>query len=152
MKKGFTLIELLATLVIIGLISAIVIPAINKTVENNKIDLCNSQLENIVSATLLWKSDNQLYLPTSNSSDKKVSVQDLIDGKENINSEYKTLLLSIGFLKEEGYIEEKCENDICFANVYDATKKEYISEDTVIEITKNNKKYDYKVNYTCENK
>lgn len=150
MRKGFTLIEVLATLVIIGIISVIAISSVNKTMENNKIDLCNAQIENIESAARLWSSDNQLYLPTDSESEEIVAIGDLINEVIDINSNYKTLVLTIDFLKNEGYIDEICENDVCHTNVYDAVRKEYIPGDTIINITKNKNKFDYNIKYSCE--
>ena len=138
MNKGFTLVELLATLIIIGLISALVIPSVSKLIKNNKVDMCNSQLENIESATRLWTSDNLIYMPTVQS-ELEVSINDLLESNVSVNDEYGVLVLTVGYLQEEGYIED----------VYDATKKENIDKNVAIKISKINKTFEYKIDYIC---
>ncbi|WP_438434479.1 type II secretion system protein [Gorillibacterium sp. sgz500922] len=59
-KKGLTLIELLAVLVIIGIIAAIAVPAINQTIERSRIkaDKANQQL--IRDAAIRYATENNL--------------------------------------------------------------------------------------------
>lgn len=138
MNKGFTLVELLATLIVIGLISALVIPSVSKLIKNNRVDMCNSQLENLESAARLWGSDNLLYLPTKES-DVVVGINDLLESNVDLNDEYGTLVITVGYLKEEGYIDD----------LYDATKKENLNDNVQVKITKVNKTFEYEIDYTC---
>lgn len=138
MNKGFTLVELLAALIVIGLISVLVIPSVSKVIKNNKVDMCNSQLENLESAARLWGSDNLIYMPTKES-DVVVNINDLLESKVDLNDEYGALLITVGYLQDEGYIDD----------VYDAVMKENLSEDVQIKITKVNKIYKYEIGYIC---
>lgn len=139
-NKGFTLIELLATLVIISIISVIAISAVNKVSENSRLDLCNTQIDNIKSAAMLWASDNKILLPTTDENEVLVNLSDLLNGNTDINSLYSGLVLTVGDLIEEGYIDE---------DIYDPILKENISIDTKITIWKSKKTYNYNVDYYC---
>ena len=62
MKKGFTLIEMLITVVLIGIVSALVIPNIISTKEDAlKRDL-DIKVKNIESASYEWANDNLEHL------------------------------------------------------------------------------------------
>lgn len=132
-NKGFTLIELLATLVIISIVSVISVLAVNKVSENSRLDLCNTQVKNIKSAAMLWASDNKFLLPTTDENEVLINLSDLRNSNTDINSLYSGLVLTIGDLVEEGYIDE----DI------------YIPIDTKITIWKSKKTYNYNVDYYC---
>lgn len=138
-NKGFTLIELLATLVIISIVSVISVLAVNKVSENSRLDLCNTQVKNIKSAAMLWASDNKFLLPTTDETTDEneglINLSDLRNGNTDINSLYSGLVLTIGDLVEEGYIDE----DI----------KKNIPIDTKITIWKSKKTYNYNVDYYC---
>lgn len=62
-KKGFTLIELLGAIVILSLLALIAVPAVTKTVKDNKQKLYDTQLENIRSSAKAWGADNIDKLP-----------------------------------------------------------------------------------------
>lgn len=148
-KNGFTLIELLATLVIITLIAVIVIPSVNKVSENGKKDLCEKQLDNIKSAAMFWASDNKLMLPTTDENEVLVKLSDLQNGNVDINSSYSGIVLTLNDLEKSGYIDQKCDNEKCYPDVYDPINKEYISGNTEITIWKVKKNYKYSVDYVC---
>lgn len=148
-KNGFTLIELLATLVIITLIAVIVIPSVNKVFENGKKDLCEKQLDNIKSAAMFWASDNKLMLPTTDENEVLVKLSDLQNGNVDINSSYSGIVLTLNDLEKSGYIDQKCDNEKCYPDVYDPINKEYISGNTEITIWKVKKNYKYSVDYVC---
>lgn len=148
-KNGFTLIELLATLVIITLIAVIVIPSVNKVSENGKKDLCEKQLDNIKSAAMFWASDNKLMLPTTDENEVLVKLSDLQNGNVDINSSYSGIVLTLNDLEKSGYIDQKCDNEKCYPDVYNPINKEYISGNTEITIWKVKKNYKYSVDYVC---
>lgn len=139
-NKGFTLIELLATLVIISIVSVISVLAVNKVSENSRLDLCNTQVKNIKSAAMLWASDNKILLPTTDENEVLINLSDLRNGNTDINSLYSGLVLTIGDLVEEGYIDE---------DIYDPISKKNIPVDTKITIWKSKKTYNYNVDYYC---
>lgn len=139
-KNGFTLIELLATLVIISVVSVIAVLAVNKVSENSRLDLCNTQVKNIKSAAMLWASDNKFLLPTTDENEVLINLSDLRNSNTDINSLYSGLVLTIGDLVEEGYIDE---------DIYDPISKKNIPIDTKITIWKSKKAYNYNVDYYC---
>lgn len=148
-NKGFTLIELLATLVIISIVSVISVLAVNKVSENSRLDLCNTQVKNIKSAAMLWASDNKILLPTTDENEVLVKLSDLQNGNIDINSSYSGIVLTLNDLEKSGYIDQKCDNEKCYPDVYDPINKEYISADTKITIWKSKKTYNYNVDYYC---
>lgn len=148
-NKGFTLIELLATLVIISIVSVISVLAVNKVSENSRLDLCNTQVKNIKSAAMLWASDNKFLLPTTDENEVLVKLSDLQNGNIDINSSYSGIVLTLNDLEKSGYIDQKCDNEKCYPDVYDPINKEYISADTKITIWKSKKTYNYNVDYYC---
>ena len=139
-NKGFTLIELLATLVIISVVSVIAVLAVNKVSENSRLDLCNTQVKNIKSAAMLWASDNKFLLPTTDENEVLINLSDLRNSNTDINSLYSGLVLTIGDLVEEGYIDE---------DIYDPISKKNIPIDTKITIWKSKKAYNYNGDYYC---
>lgn len=139
-KNGFTLIELLATLVIISVVSVIAVLAVNKVSENSRLDLCNTQVKNIKSAAMLWASDNKFLLPTTDENEVLINLSDLRNSNTDINSLYSGLVLTIGDLVEESYIDE---------DIYDPISKKNIPIDTKITIWKSKKTYNYNVDYYC---
>lgn len=148
-NKGFTLIELLATLVIISIVSVISVLAVNKVSENSRLDFCNTQVKNIKSAAMLWASDNKILLPTTDENEVLVKLSDLQNGNIDINSSYSGIVLTLNDLEKSGYIDQKCDNEKCYPDVYDPINKEYISGDTKITIWKSKKTYNYNVDYYC---
>ncbi len=114
MKKGFTLAELLGVIVILSLIALITVPAITDTLQNYKIKLCNTQLEEIISAAKTWGADNLVKLPSSEGQIKTVSLKTLSD---------------------YGYIDAVIQNPV--------TKENFDLETTTVTITKQGKKFVY---------
>lgn len=68
MKRGFTLIELLAVLVILGLLGMIVIPVVDKLIQDSRNDLYDVQIKNIEDGARSWGAKNPLSLPNKNES------------------------------------------------------------------------------------
>lgn len=114
MKKGFTLAELLGVIVILSLIALITVPAITDTLQNYKIKLCNTQLEEIISAAKTWGADNLVKLPSGEGQTKTVSLKTLSD---------------------YGYIDAVIQNPV--------TKENFDLETTTVTITKQGKKFVY---------
>ena len=114
MKKGFTLAELLGVIVILSLIALITVPAITDTLQNYKIKLCNTQLEEIISAAKTWGADNLVKLPSSEGQTKTVSLK---------------------MLSDYGYIDAVIQNPV--------TKENFELETTTVTITKQGKKFVY---------
>lgn len=66
MKKGFTLVELLAVVTLIGLLSLIVIPVVDKIIKDNKEQLYHTQIKMIEDSARSWAADNIFELPSNN--------------------------------------------------------------------------------------
>lgn len=115
-NKGFTLAELLGVIVILALVSLITVPAISSSLQNYKVKLCNTQLDQIVAAARTWGADNLLKLPSE---------------------EGQAITVTLKTLSEYGYIDEEIQNPI--------SKQNFNLEDTIVTITKTGKKYVYKI-------
>src|SRR5574344_2057842 len=57
-KKGFTLVEILAVVIILGIISVIVYPVLNKVLKDNRKRAFEASLNAVVRAAELYKTDN----------------------------------------------------------------------------------------------
>lgn len=114
-KNGFTFVELLAVITIIGVMSLIAAPTVERIAKENKEKIYQTQLDNIILALKNWASDNKELLPTKNN---------------------EVLTLTLGSLKADGYLEYELKNpknNKCFDN------------DMILLITKEEKNYDYKI-------
>lgn len=63
MKKGFTLTELLAVITLLGLLSLIVVPVVDKLIKDSEDDLYQTQIKNIETGAKNWASENIFSLP-----------------------------------------------------------------------------------------
>lgn len=79
-NKGYTLVELLTVLIIIGIISALVIPNISRTLKQQRVKLYNKQVNEIINMTKNWSAKNLDKLP-SDENITYVSLATLINGK-----------------------------------------------------------------------
>lgn len=85
-RKGFTLIEVVLVIALIGILSLIIIPNIQDTVDNGKIKAYNSLITSVRSAADLFISDNRytdIGIDCSNNREKSTAclpLNTLIDG------------------------------------------------------------------------
>jgi len=117
-KKGFSLIELMIVIVILGLLAAMVMPALTGKGAQAKRDLVCVQMKNIYDNSLdMYKIKNDLY-PTTEEGLKILTEDDTYfkDGKMPkdswgrefiyINDDGKIELISLGADKKEGGKDE----------------------------------------------
>ena len=83
--NGYTLIELLAVIVILGLLTALIIPTIDAILDSNKEKAYNIQVDLILSKLEEWGAANAFKLPTE---------------------EGGTQVKTVGELKSEGFLEK----------------------------------------------
>ena len=62
-NKGFTLIELLATIIILGIVTVIAVPAVNRSIRNAKEELYKVQISYIEAGAKAWAAENVASLP-----------------------------------------------------------------------------------------
>lgn len=114
-KRGFTLVELLAVITLISLMGILVIPSINKSINDMLKKSYEDQIETIELAASNWGADNPYSLPA-------------YDGE--------VTTITLGTLKAGGYVDPDLVNpdtDKSFPN------------DLLIEITRKRKNFKYTV-------
>ena len=114
-RKAFTLIELMGVLVIIGVLTAILIPVVNNTIKNNKQTLHDKQIQSIILSAKNLASDNTYILPEE-------------DGE--------IIYITLGQLRAMGYAEEI---------IIDPLTKENFPDSLIVMIIKNGKDYNYEI-------
>ena len=77
-NKGFTLIELLAVITVLGFLIVIIIPTVNKTINDSETTLEQTQINEIINATKKYVLDNTDLLPESNHY-TYIRTQELVD-------------------------------------------------------------------------
>lgn len=112
-KKAFTLVELMGVLVIIGVLSAILIPVISNVLKENKEKAYQAQLQNITLAAKNFVSDNMFLMP---------------------ESEGESISITLGQLKKSGYTEH---------SIINPKTKQEISDCLKIKVKKINNNYEY---------
>ena len=113
--KGFTLVELLAVIVILSLLLLLAVTTVSSQFKNSKDELYDTQLNNVKLAAEMWGSDNKVKLN---------SISDCVS-------------LTLGYLKDEGYVD---------ANIKNTYTKELFKDDEVfVNITKETNRYKYEV-------
>lgn len=125
-KKGFTLVELLATIAILGIISIIALPQINKIMQENSKRKFEKYGESIITASKLYTDSYTKDMFGNN-----------VVGCKNID---------LNTLMEKGLIEDiKIDNATC-------DTKNGAKARTFVEISKNKDNYKYKLSIYCEDK
>jgi len=114
--KGFTLIELLATVIILGIVLVIAIPAVNNIISDARQKAYNKTVENIVKAAELYTL-NELSL------------------LRNLKEDGDFVEITLQELVDKGYIENNIINPI--------TREQLNFNGNMVKITYNNENYDY---------
>lgn len=88
-EKGFTLIELLAAIIVLGIISLIVFPTVNKTIKNQKEKLYARQISTVIEAAESWGIKNIDKLPINRYEKEFIKINDLVENGLLENSDIK---------------------------------------------------------------
>lgn len=100
-NKGLTLVELLGVLIVLSLVVAIVVPSVTKNLKLSRVEICEHQLDSLVSASKNWLTDemndnyNSLFL----------------------NGNFVEQTVTGQFLLENGYVSE-LEKEYHNVNIY----------------------------------
>ncbi len=113
MKEGFTLVELLAVIILLGLLSLIAVPVVDKLIKDSEEDLYQNQINNIEASAKNWASENIFSLPEN--------VGDYVD---------KTIC----DLEKEGFLEVDIKNP---------KNDEIFYKDSYVRITKTDYGFEY---------
>ena len=128
MKKinGFTLVELLATIVIIGVVAIIVVPTVINNIEEARIKLYETQIQNVELSAKKWATENR---------------------KELDNEYLNPTFISLTMLKDTGFLtNEKIKNPSTGGEMNGCIKISYDYDNKIYKY-----KYDGK-NISCNDK
>lgn len=89
-RNGFTLAELLGVITILAILALLIIPAIDKTVQNSNKTLYQAQLSTIIEGAKTWSADHVSELPVNGAS----------------------ITITLRTLKEGGYVPVDIKNPI----------------------------------------
>ena len=115
MKKGFTLVELMAVIIILGIVSVLIIPLIDRMVQSYRHSSYESQIRTIKLASKNYASD-------------KLTIYPLKDGA--------AIFISLGQLKVEGYLPNSFSNPL--------TQDEF-ENNTLVKVMKKEKQFVFDV-------
>ena len=132
-RKGFTLIEIITTITILGIISVVAIPMVNKYLLQSRDKTYDTYVTTLYNATREYFSKNSVFLPDANSSKT-------VYAKELLNDGY------IDDLVDPENKNQTCDYDNSFVRVENVTTT---TDDGKV---RNNAKFKYYVTLNCHNK
>ena len=105
MKKGFTLIELLSVIILLGLLSLIVIPVVDKIIKENKEQAYQTNIKMIEEGARGWAAENTFNLPSENGEYVDLTICELeYSGKIEIDVRNPAYIHNYLMLRSEGLI------------------------------------------------
>ena len=112
-KKGFTLVELLGVIILLGILSAIAVPTIAKTIKSSREKAYQDQLGIMEAGARNWVADHVSLLPEENGA---------------------SIMVTLGELREGGYVDKDLKNP---------KTKSYFSDESYVEIKNLDGGYEY---------
>ncbi len=132
-EKGFTLVEVLTTIAILGIISTVAIPMVNKYLLQSKNKTYDTYVNTLYNATRNYYEKNSMFIPKAGSSETLTA---------------KTLL-NESFIDE--LVDPENKNEKCDYNE-SKVKVENIATKNADGTVRNNAKLKYYVTLKCHNK
>lgn len=77
MKRGFTLVELLMVVILLGMISLIAVPVVDKIIKENREKLYQTNVKMIEEGARSWASENVFLLPDEDGEFIELTICDL---------------------------------------------------------------------------
>ncbi len=78
-KKGFTLVEILSIIVLLGLISLLAFPAVDKYINEAKEEIYQNQVNYIILGAKNWAVENKLILPKEEGQEFRITLDTLMN-------------------------------------------------------------------------
>ena len=146
-KKGFTLVEILAVVIILGIISVIVYPVLNKILKDNRKKAFEASLNAVVRAAELYKTDNNNTLGIIDYDDGTIDMSNLVKWKagtltDKADTDGQTKIYLNGF-----YDGEFCGNG--FGDNLTVTEGKCVQTPDLCFVMKNNEIIDYSYEYSA---
>jgi len=131
MNKGFTLIELLGVIVLLGILSAIAVPAVENALKSGGNKLTAAQQNQIKKGAKEFFSENIYCLPGNDHSKCNFSITCITFEGDNSKSK-----ITLSCLKQEGYLPSSIKN---------LSNDEDYADSTRVVVTKNGSNFDYSI-------
>lgn len=146
-KKGFTLVEILAVVIILGIISVIVYPVLNKVLKDNRKRAFEASLNAVARAAELYKTDNNNTLGVIDYDDGTIDMSNLGKWKsgtltDRVDSDGLTKVYLAGF-----YDGEFCAKG--FENNFTITEGKCIDTPDLCFMLEDNTITNYGFNYSA---
>ena len=150
-NKGFTLIELLASIVILSILIAIMVPSVNYLIEKNKNDNYENLKKSIISAAKVYISDNRYNITLDLTANDGEFCQNSTD-TEDIAS-INVAVLTESKLPIQWLVDNKLlSTNSKIINPKDKSSKLILSDDTDPDFSIPNKWSYVLVEYQCSTK
>ena len=108
-KKGFTLIELLAAIIVLGIVSLVVFPTVDRTIKNQKKKLYERQISTIIDAGKAFAVKKTDLLPSPKESEQTSFTNAVASGISTQVSKYEfssdVVYAGVSALAASGFIE-----------------------------------------------